>query len=476
MNHSAEVYNYTPHQASFRDPSGFIFTHQGNIHRQVNLIYRPHYDHLMNSGLYKKLTDKNWLVPHTEMEPDPFSEDAYKILRPTPLQFISYPYEWSFSQLKDAALLTLDLQELSLEYGMTIKDASAYNLQFDQGRVVFIDTLSFALYEEGQPWEAYRQFCQHFLAPLVLMAKKDIRLGQLLRVYIDGIPLDLASSLLPKRSWTNPGLLMHLHLHARMQQFYSQTSKAKRRSGNQRAAQLSKKGFIGLLHSLRHTIQKLDWKPVGTEWADYYQATNYSDSSFAEKNRVVKQYLQLSKPKVVWDLGANTGHFSRLANEMGATTTLAFDVDPAAVEINYRRIKEQGHHSPLPLLLELTNPTPNLGWSNKERDSLIDRGPADCIMALALIHHLAISNNVPLDRIAAFFAEIGEQLIIEFVPKSDSQVKRLLQSRKDIFANYTKEYFEKAFSAYFSISCINEVSGSERILYLMTKNKEIKPN
>lgn len=177
MTYRAEDYSYIPHQASFRDPSGFIFTHQGHIHRQVNLIYRPHYDHLIHSGLYKKLIDKNWLVPHTEMEPAPFSEDAYKILRPTPLQFISYPYEWSFSQLKDAALLTLDLQELSLEYGMTIKDASAYNLQFEQGRAVFIDTLSFELYEEGQPWAAYRQFCQHFLAPLVLMDKKRYKAG-----------------------------------------------------------------------------------------------------------------------------------------------------------------------------------------------------------------------------------------------------------------------------------------------------------
>ncbi|MBI2784960.1 MAG: SAM-dependent methyltransferase, partial [Legionella longbeachae] len=460
---------YMPHQSSFRDPSGFIFTHQGNIHRQVNLIYRPHYDHLMHSGLYKKLIDKNWLVPHTELESAPFSEEAYKILLPMQLQFISYPYEWSFSQLKDAALLTLDLQELSMKYGMTIKDASAYNIQFEQGRAIFMDTLSFEIYEEGQPWEAYKQFCQHFLAPLVLMSKKDIRLGQLLRVYIDGIPLDLASSLLSKRTWTNPGLLMHLHLHARMQKFYSQTSKTKH-SNNQRKAQLSKKGFMGLLHSLRQTIKKLEWKPVGTEWADYYQATNYSDSSFEEKNRIVKQYLQLIKPKVVWDLGANTGHFSRLASEMGATTTLAFDIDPGAVEINYRMIKKHGHQSLLPLLLELTNPTPNLGWSNKERDSLMDRGPADCIMALALIHHLAISNNIPLNRIASFFAQIGDHLIIEFVPKSDSQVKRLLQSRKDIFENYTRKNFENVFSTYFSISCINEVAGSERILYLMTKN------
>lgn len=466
MNQDYSEFNL-PHQASFRDPSGFVFTYKGGVYRQVNMIYRPHYDHMMEKGLYNVLSDRNWLVAHEEADLPAQNEYHYKVLQPSRIQFISYPYEWSFSQLKDAALRTLDIQEVSLNHGMTLKDASAYNIQYVNGAPMFIDTLSFEIYEEGRPWDAYRQFCQHFLAPLALMAKTDVRLVQLLKVYIDGIPLDLSSGLLPKLSWLNPRLLMHLHLQARMQKAFSRTDKAGR-NGDRRSSKLSKNGLIGIVNSLRNTIKNLDWKPTGTEWAQYYQATNYSDSSFEKKSKIVTDYLKLVCPKEVWDLGANTGHFTRLANEVGAAT-IAFDIDPAAVEINYLILKEKGEKFPLPLLLDLTNPTPGLGWRNSERDSLVNRGPADCIMALALIHHLAISNNVPLERIAGFFAEMGRNLIIEFVPKSDSQVQRLLQSRKDIFDLYTRAYFEKSFCAYFSITRVDDVTGSERTLYLMKR-------
>ena len=469
MNQAVNSENYLPHRASFRDPSGFMFTHEGMLYRQVNMIYRPHYDHLIRSGLYTSLTTKRWLVNHTEVKsPVPNPGQTYKILQPSRIRFISYPHEWSFSQLKDAALLTLDIQEEALEHKMSLKDASAYNIQFERGVPMFIDTLSFECYEEGQPWEAYRQFCRHFLAPLALMAKNDVRLGQLLKVYIDGIPLDLASGLLSKVSWLRPGLLMHLHLHARMEQAFSQTDKPST-ARSDRVPRLSKKGLTGILNTLRNTIENLKWKPRGTEWGQYYQATNYSESSFEEKCRLVANYLKLSDADLVWDLGANTGHFSRLAEDIGATT-IAFDIDPAAVEINYQMLREKGSAGPLPLLLDLTNPSPGLGWNNRERDSLIDRGPADCVMALALVHHLAISNNLPLDHIANFLAQITRYLIIEFVPKSDSQVQRLLKSRKDIFEAYTREHFEKTFGAHFSIVRVEKIKGTERVLYLMIKN------
>ena len=458
---------YYPHQASFRDPSGFIFSHKGKVYRQVNKRYSVHYDHMMKSGLYKTLQEKNWLVAHEEVDIRSQSTDAYKVLLPIQIQFTSYPYEWSFSQLKDAALRTLDIQKLSLEYGMCLKDASAYNIQFEDGIPILIDTLSLELYEEGRPWVAYRQFCQHFLAPLALMAKTDIRLSQLLKIHIDGIPLDLASGLLPKRSWLNFRLLMHLHFQAKMQKAYSSTDDGGR-NGSPRTSKLSKNGLIGIINSLRNSIQKLDWKPAGTEWAQYYQDTNYSDSSFDNKSRIVASFLKIVSPGVVWDLGANTGYFTRLANQLGAAA-IAFDVDPAAVEINYRLLKEKKEKYPLPLLMDLTNPTPGLGWSCTERDPLIKRGPADCVMALALIHHLAISNNVPFERIAEFFSLLGKTLIIEFVPKSDSQVQRLLQSRNDIFDLYSKDHFEKSFNAYFSIVRIENVAGSERTLYLMER-------
>ncbi len=469
MNPANASKNRLPHKASFRDPSGFIFVRNGTIYRQVNMLYRPHYDRLMDSGLYRLLAQNRWLIEHTEVEFATGAGDAYKILQPEQIPFISYPYEWCFSQLKDAALRTLDIQETALQFGMALKDASAYNIQFLQGIPMLLDTLSFESYEEGEPWVAYRQFCHHFLAPLALMAKTDVRLSQLLRIYVDGIPLDLASRLLPYASRFSRGLLIHIHLHAGMQRTFSDTDKSAP-AVKHRPSRVSKTGLVGILRSLRKTVQKLEWKPRGTEWADYYQETNYSKSSFDAKLQIVRNYLQLINARLVWDLGANTGRFSRLAEELGAMT-VAFDIDPAAVDIHYRALRDRGGTSILPLMLDLTNPSPGLGWQSQERESIVDRGPADCLMALALIHHLAISNNVPLDRIADFFAAMGRNLIIEFVPKSDSQVQRLLQSRKDIFNTYTREHFEKAFSEFFAIVRCDPVTGSERTLYLM-KSKD----
>lgn len=465
MNDYASPALAVPHKASFRDPAGCIFTARGTLYRQVNRSYQAHYDHLMTSGLYEALQRVELLVPHSEVDISPALANAYKILQPLPLPFISYPYEWSFSQLKDAALCTLDIQTKALRFGMVLKDASAYNIQFHEGKALLIDTLSFRRYEEGAPWEAYRQFCQHFLAPLALMSHTDVRLSQLLKVYIDGIPIDLASRLLPRSSWLSAGLLMHIHLHAKMQMRHSERGKSLS-GGDVRKPRINKTGLLGIIDSLRNTILKLEWLPKGTEWANYYQSTNYSDSSFEEKSRVVREYLEQIQPRTIWDLGANTGHFSQLGRKTGAMT-LSFDIDPGAVEIHYLSIKKRGDTSPLPLLMDLTNPSAGIGWDGAERDALANRGPADCIMSLALIHHLAISNNVPLERIAAFFAKLGHFLIIEFVPKSDSQVQRLLSSREDVFPDYTQEHFEQAFAKHFNVNAVHKVQGSERTLYLM---------
>ena len=455
--------------ASFRDPSGFIFQHEGELYRQVNQAYRDHYQMLMDSGLYAALVKQGMIVPHEEVDgPVADENSAWRILKPEPIPLISYPYEWCFSQLKDAALLTLDIQRLALEHGMCLKDASAYNIQFHHGRPVFIDTLSFEPYAEGQPWVAYRQFCQHFLAPLALMSKRDVRLGQLLRVYIDGLPLDLASALLPRRTWLPSGLMMHLHLHARTQKAFAASDKAPSET-TKRLSRVSRNGLIGIIEGLRKTITKLDWKPGGTEWGDYYNDTNYSDSSFETKRRHIVAFLDEIDPTEVWDLGANIGLFSRITSDH-SLSTVAFDIDPSAVEINYRQVRKQNESSLLPLLLDLTNPSPGLGWNSTERDALTDRGPVDCIMALALIHHLSISNNVPFGRVASFFADLCRRsLIIEFVPKSDSQVQRLLRSRQDVFSDYDREHFEKAFTEFFSILRTEAIEGSERVLYLMQK-------
>jgi hypothetical protein len=453
------------HEASFRDPAGYLFTRGGVLYRQVNPIYQKEYRCLIDSGLYDVLVKEGLLIPHSEVdiEPDNAALD-YKTIQPEKVQTISYPYEWCFSQLKDAALLTLSLAKKALEYGMSLKDASAYNIAFHRGRPILIDTLSFELYDEGQPWVAYRQFCQHFFVPLALMALCDVRLSQLLRVVIDGIPLDLAVKLLPFKSRFNIGVLTHIHLHARAQQRYAGRGGGTASPGSG----FSRFAFLGLLDSLETAIKGLHWQTHGTEWGDYYEATNYSQAAFDAKEQCVRSFLDTAQPRLVWDLGANTGIFTRVASQRGVTS-LAFDIDPAAVEKCYHWCKVEEDFNLLPLVMDLTNPSPAIGWANSERSALVERGPADLVMALALVHHLAISNNLPLERVANYFSRLGRWLIIEFIPKEDSQVQRLLASRKDIFPNYTREGFENAFGLVFHQRESCPIPDSQRLIYLMEK-------
>jgi hypothetical protein len=431
--------------ASFRDPSGFVFERDGIIYRQVNRSYAAEYDRLMSSGLYDALVERGLLIAHEEVSIEPTGLGApYRIVQPRPVPFISYPYEWCFGELKDAALATLEIQRIALDFGMTLKDASAYNIQIDQGRPVFIDTLSFEAYEEGTPWVAWRQFCQHFLAPLALIAYRDVELARLSRVYIDGVPLALARSLLPARAWLRIQLFL-----------------PKQRP-------VSRKNLDNLIAGLRSACASLDWKPEGTEWADYYEGDSYTDEGDEDKAAVVAGYLDRTQPAEVWDLGANTGRFSRIASERGINT-VSFDVDPGCVERNYRQMRKTKETRLLPLVMDLVNPSPALGWAHEERSSLAERSSADLVMALALIHHIAISNNVPLIRIAHYFARLAQHLIIEFVPKSDPKVKILLATREDVFPAYTQEGFEEAFSSAFEIVDAHPVKGSDRTIYLMRR-------
>jgi hypothetical protein len=452
--------------ASFRDPSGYLFQRDGRLYRQVNRAYQADFERLLSSGLYDELVKAGLLIPHAETGAAPDDPArAYRVIEPETVRFISYPYEWSFGQLQAAALATLEIQRRALVKGMSLKDSSAYNIQFHHGRPVLIDTLSFETYREGEPWDAYRQFCQHFLAPLALMAHTDIRLGQLLRVYIDGIPLDLASRLLPRKTRFSFSLLTHLHLHAASQKRYA--DKPVNRSQGRR--RMSRTSFLGLIDNLASSVRRLSWKPAGTEWGSYYTAHNYTPAGLAHKQQVVDRFLDLAGPQMVWDLGANTGLFSQQPSRRGIPT-VAFDIDPAAVEINYRECQARAEANMLPLVSDLTNPSPALGWSSRERMSLLERAPAGAVMALALVHHLAIGNNVPLPEVARFFSQLAPWLLVEFVPKPDSQVQRMLATRLDIFDSYDRPGFEQAFGRYYRVEEAIDLQDSERTLFLLKRS------
>ncbi len=455
-----------PLSSSFRDPSGFLFRHEGKLYRQINRCYRNDYDLLLSSGLYAELVSKQLLIPHSAASLSLAQRpEAYAILEPEPVPFISYPYEWCFSQLKDAALTTLSIQLESLRHGMSLKDASAYNIQFYRGRPIFIDTLSFERFQDGRPWVAYRQFCQHFLAPLVLMAYTDVRLNQLLRVYLDGIPLDQTAKLLPKKTLLRFSLLSHIFLHARAQRRHS-SSRVQLDS-----MVMSRNALLGLLDNLRETVASLSLRSRSSYWSAYYESTqNYSSSSFEHKKRLVRAYLEKAHPSEVWDLGSNTGIFSLLSAEMNLNT-IALDTDHLCVEQLYRQVSGNSISNLLPLVMDLTNPSPSLGWNCSERSSLSQRGPTDTLLVLALIHHLAISNNLPFHHIAHFLSGLCHSLIVEFVPKHDPQAQKLLRSREDVFSEYTLETFESHFGRYFDVLAGENIQGTDRRLYLMVNKR-----
>lgn len=449
---------------SFRDPSGVIFTREGVLYRQINECYRAQYGQLNKSGLYECLTKEELLIPYRESDSAPLTADAFLVIEPERVPMISYPYEWSFSMLRDAALVTLRAHRAALDAGMILKDASAYNVQFLRGRPILIDTLSFELYQDGMLWVAYGQFCRHFLAPLLLMAYTDVRLNRLMSLYIDGIPLDLAAKLLNGRG----GFFARQHIvwHAKSIAKHDEDGK---RETERRQAKLPLSMHIALIDALIRGVSAIRPPLTQTEWGDYYVHTNYSDAAFASKTALIEAYLEQAVPRTVWDIGANDGRFSRLSFKLGASV-VALDIDPIAVESGYLWAKRE--RAPLlPLLCDLTNPSPAIGFALRERDSLASRGRPDCILALAVIHHLAISNNLPLPMIAEWLSGLCGYLVMEFVPKEDSQTRLLLSTRDDIFPDYTKAGFEKAFSRHFDIERTEPVADSYRTMYLMRSKR-----
>lgn len=460
--------NIKREESSFRDRSGAIYYAGDTVLRLVGDSYASSYDQLLQSGLYKTLTENGSLIHHEELPADQWpteqllGQPLHTVLQVPRIPFISYPYEWSFGQLKAAALLTLQIQLTALAHGMTLKDASAYNIQFWKGKPVFIDTLSFEPYQEGKPWAAYRQFCTHFLAPLALISKVSIDMRRFSQLYIDGIPLDLASKLLLKKTRFSPFFQMHIHYHAKLETRYS---------GDVQASQkikfnLSKNKLVAIINHLQSGINSLNLTISKTEWSDYYSQFSYSDASIEHKKVLVGEWTKELAPQHTWDLGCNTGLFSEIVQPYSGQVT-SFDIDYLAIEKFYQTLKTKSYMNVLPLVLDLSNPTPAIGWANQERKAFRDRGGVDLILALALIHHLSIGNNVPFVQVAELFSALAKHLIIEFVPKHDSQSQRLLVTKEDVFNDYNQNDFEAAFEQYFVIRKRQAITGTERTLYLM---------
>jgi hypothetical protein len=447
------------HPASYRDPAGFVFTRNGVCYRQVNHSYAKNYEQLINSGLYNALTREDLLITHTEI-PDNLTQspDHHLTLLPRQLPRLSYAGEWCPEQLKDAALLTLRIQQLAMDHGMTLKDATPFNVQFDNGKPIFIDTLSFEIYDPAKPWIAYRQFCECFLFPLYVHRYTQTGTHKISSAWPDGIPANLTARLLPLRSRWSAGAWLHVFL---------QNSVAKTNTIPESKLQFSKTKLTQLIGHLHKLVSRIV-KPfaASSAWSNYYSETIPGNAYLEAKDQLFRGYLQHIEFAGALDLGCNDGRFSKILAQTGAPV-IAVDSDWPCIDKLYRENKP----NILPLIVDLANPTPATGFRNVERASFTDRAPSDLVTALALIHHLTLHKNIPLVLIADYFSELARKyLIIEFVPASDMKAQQLTARKTTQPDNYDPENFESAFSRHFRIEKKDRIPGTERHLYLMTKS------
>ena len=456
--------------SSFRDRQARIFYYGGAVYRGLNEQALKEWERLSSAQFFSRLVRERKLIPteradHVASALLPGREQWAAILKHQKIPFVSYPYEWSFGMLKDAALLQLELLLATLDEGMILKDSSPFNVQWQGAEPVFIDLTSFHELRPGDPWVGYRQFCQLFLYPLLLLAYKNIPFQPWLRGSLEGIQPDHCLQLMSARDYARPGVVTHVYLQARAQARYGGTKRDIR-------AELRGAGFDARLikanaQGLYKLVQRLTWQCERSTWSDYASQSPYQAADAERKAAFVREIVSARRWTLVWDMGCNTGAFSRIAAEH-ADYVVALDADQVAIERFYQALKAEQHTKILPLLANVADPSPNLGWRGLERKALEERTKPDLVLCLALAHHLVISANIPLDELVDWLADLGADVIIEFITKSDPMVQALLHNKDDQYADYDKEYFERRLSSRFTIARQETLASGNRILYHAT--------
>jgi ribosomal protein L11 methylase PrmA len=449
---------------SFRDPSGRIYWLGDRVLRTVMPPAVADFDYVESTGLIASLIKKGMLIDETRRPASLIGEagmGAAYVLEHPKLDFISYPYEWSFRALQSAALLQLDLYLEGLQHGVTLSDATAYNVQFDGARPVFIDRLSFRRYVDGQFWLGHRQFCEQFLNPLLLRSMFGIPHNAWYRGSPAGIGAAELSALLPLRRKLSWRVLTNVVMQGSLQK--TKSSDAQRAVSDR--VRFPQAAFVRMLKGLRawvESLQPADRRP--TTWQAYATEHSYRNAEADAKRDFVMRFVRDSRPRIVWDVGCNTGDYSVAALRAGARSVVGFDFDQGSLDLAFDRARSE-RISFLPLFLDATNPAPNQGWEQGERRGLGARASADAVLALALIHHIAISGNVPLDRVLAWLTSLAPRGVIEFVPKSDPMVIELLRLREDIFPDYNEDSFVRSLQQRARIVASERVSASGRKLF-----------
>lgn len=451
---------------SFRDPSGQIFRRGDEIYRTVAAYAAADYEFVRDSGLMQRLAACGLVLAASEVDRarlGPAAAAASYLLEHPLIRFVSYPYEWPFAALKAAALLHLDVQLESLEVDVSLSDATAYNVQFIGPKPIFIDHLSFRRYRDGEIWAGHRQFCEQFLNPLLLRALLGVPHNAWFRGAQEGIPTAELSRMIPLRRKFSWNLLSNVVLPAALEKSSRQADAVIDDRAIQRAM-LPRASYRAMLTRLRTWIAGLEPADTGkTVWRDYAGSHSYSSAEVDAKKAFIGEMASAAKPALLWDFGCNTGDYSKVALESGADYAIGFDFDHGALDLAFERAKAEGLAF-LPLLMDAANPSPNQGWSESERKGLTARASADALLALAFVHHLAIGRNVPLERVVDWLIGMAPVGVVEFVPKSDPMIRRMLRLRDDIFDDYTEEHFLAAIGRRACIVKSTTVSTSGRRL------------
>ena len=450
---------------SFRDRYGRVFYSGGRVFRALSNKAWKDWRRLSATSFFKEYSARGVIIPTREATGEPpqaLKGDWAGVLEHHKIPFLSYPYEWCFGMLQDAALVQLDLLLGALQEDMVLKDASSYNIQWMGSQPVFIDTGSFEEFQEGQAWGGYRQFSQLFLFPLLLQSYKDLPFQPLLRGRVDGISPTDCNAIMSLRDLFRSGVLSHVYLQSRLEKRYGAARTDVRKA--LRTAGFNKELINANLRKLRKLISRLRWNPSRSTWSEYAADNTYSDSDTRQKRKFVKKVTDAYPRSLVWDLGCNTGVYSRIA-AANSDYVVSIDADQLAVERLYRQLKEEKNSKVLPLVNELADYSPDMGWRGSERRGLTSRDKPDLILALALIHHMVISANIPVSEFVEWLAETGGELVLEFVDKSDPMVETLLRNKDDQYADYAKSFLEKNLRRFYRIECQEELESQSRTLY-----------
>ena len=455
---------------SFRDRDGRVYHFQNRVFRGLSEAALESFRQLQEKPFYIKLAESGKLIGTREVSsnenpiPDDVQAQWAGFLEHDPVPVISYPYEWTFSMLKAAAELQLHLVERAVSNGFTLKDATPYNIQFVGRKPVFIDIPSFEPLVEGEPWSGYRQFCEMFLFPLFLQAYKGCNFQPFMRAAIDGVDVQAASALFGFRDRFRGGVMSHVWLQSKLDRRFGGSSENVR--SNLKSAGFNRELILVNVRKMQKLVKKLSWQAEGSEWGDYTEFHNYSEQDHAVKENFIRESIATEKPGTVWDIGCNTGQFSRIA-ATACPQVVSTDIDHVAVERLF--LDPQTPDNILPLVQNVSDPSPNWGWRNRERSDLQTRSKPDLVLCLALIHHVVITANIPLAEFVDWLAGLTDKLVIEYVSRNDDKVQTLLRNKEDKYQDYSRESLEANLKRHFEIQRQQEVNKGDRSLYLCVK-------